>query len=219
MTDPILKCAPLRLPDANLELAEVQSLFSGPKPIALRQAWLPEPEDAFRPAEVVTAWNTGELLVFAVLEDDEIFSDARKLNDDVYKMGDTFEMFLWNTAQSEYREFHVAPNNCKLQLRFPNLETVKNRSQNNLGIEDLKLVPEVFTSRVWIENGRWFVLARVPFAELQLPERPLGRELAFSFSRYDYNRGFKPVLSSTSAHPVIDFHRLHEWKRLVFAEA
>jgi hypothetical protein len=38
------------------------------------------------------------------------------------------------------------------------------------------------------------------------------------FSRYDYTRGMgEPVLSSTSPHRRLDFHRQHEWGTLDFA--
>jgi len=40
----------------------------------------------------------------------------------------------------------------------------------------------------------------------------------FSFSRYDASRGTRPpVLSSTSPHQALNFHRIHEWGNLIFA--
>lgn len=121
----VFRCLPLQLSNANPDLPEIRAAFANSESISMGQAWLPELETAFRPATVATAWTIEEFLVFAILKDEDIYSDAK----------------------------------------------------------NLKLTPEVFTRRVWIENGCWSVLARIPFSELQLPERPVGCESAFSFRR------------------------------------
>ena len=64
----------------------------------------------------------------------------------------------------------------------------------------------------------WRVVARVPFAVVMETEsfQP-GCRWKFSFSRYDYTRGrAKPVLSSTSPHLRLEFHRQEEWGTLTF---
>jgi hypothetical protein len=73
--------------------------------------------------------------------------------------------------------------------------------------------------RILAARERWQVLAIVPFS-LVVQARPVtaGARWRFSFSRYDYTRGMgEPVLSSTSLHRRLDFHRQHEWGTLDFA--
>jgi hypothetical protein len=62
------------------------------------------------------------------------------------------------------------------------------------------------------------VAVEIPFAvvcEVFLPRA--GDRGLFSFSRSDYTRGRKkPVLSSTSPHKVLNFHRQEEWGEMRF---
>jgi hypothetical protein len=78
----------------------------------------------------------------------------------------------------------------------------------------------VFHSWTWVqpENRKWFVYAAIPDSVVcnQAPLKA-GSCLHFSFSRYDYTRGrAEPVISSTSPHPVADFHRQQDWGELTF---
>ena len=51
------------------------------------------------------------------------------------------------------------------------------------------------------------------------PANPGNAPWRFSFSRYDHTRGANnPVLSSSSPHQELDFHRQEDWGRLVFEE-
>jgi len=174
-------------------------------------------KNLFRPASVSAGWMPGEFLVFAELEDDDIFSHAAGLNDDTWEKGDVLEMFLRDESRQEYQEFHIAPTNCKLQLRIPCLEELIDRERRHSIMADFQLSPEVFQSRVWVENGKWSVLARIPFGELQLPAEPLGEKLSFFFSRYDHTRDREPMLTSTSSHRKVNFHRQQEWRNLVLS--
>ncbi|HWL52378.1 MAG TPA: hypothetical protein VNQ90_08080 [Chthoniobacteraceae bacterium] len=210
--------APLiSLPAEISQLPQVRAAFAASERLPLRQAWLTEQEPAFRPASVATGWQAGEFLVFAELEDDDIYSDAAGLNDETWEKGDVFEMFFRSAAQAEYQEFHLTPNGCHLQLRIPSRDDLVDRDKRHAVMQDFELSPEVFQSRVWIEPGRWSVLARIPLSELRLPDEPSGCSLKFSFSRYDATRGREPVLSSTSDHQVLNFHRQQEWRSLVIS--
>lgn len=214
---PFLKTCRIDLPKDNSCLPTVRAAFANAERAIFRQAWLTEQEPAFRPASVATGWSEGEFLVFAELEDDEIYTEASGLNDETWEKGDVFEMFLRNMERTEYQELHIAPNNCKFQIRVPNDDELQDRDNLHAILDRFMLVPEVFQSRVWVEPGRWSVFARIPFAEMQLSGSPEGRTLAFSFGRYDYSRGSRPVVSSTSEHLVFNFHRQHEWGRLIFS--
>jgi hypothetical protein len=75
-------------------------------------------------------------------------------------------------------------------------------------------------TRVRVEGtqGRWWVLAAIP-ADMVADSGVLGpgSRWLFSFSRYDYTRGKPaPVLSSTSPHREVNFHRQQEWGTLLF---
>jgi hypothetical protein len=67
--------------------------------------------------------------------------------------------------------------------------------------------------RVNIAAQRWEVAAEIPLDLICEASRPQsGSRWLFSFSRYDYTRGReKPLLSSTSPHTVLNFHRQEEW--------
>lgn len=218
VTDPsLLPCFEL---DAisSPEPSSLSAVFSTARPIGLAQPWRSVPEPAFRPGTVRFGWNSGKLLIFAELADDDIYSDASQLNDITWERGDVFEIFLRNLDQQEYLELHVTPNNQKLQLRIPSLEDLRIQARRNAVISSFRVdQEEIFSSWVWVntKERRWLVLAAVPFRQIGLPPQPLGGELLFSFGRYDHTRGsVGPVLSTSSAHQQIDFHRQHEWGRL-----
>jgi hypothetical protein len=80
---------------------------------------------------------------------------------------------------------------------------------------------DAFRSTVWVEGGRWVVLAEIPASLVCGAPTPLpGQRWRFSFSRYDYTRGrAEPVISSTSPHPCADFHRQEDWGLLLFEPA
>jgi hypothetical protein len=83
------------------------------------------------------------------------------------------------------------------------------------------LLPDgVFHSHVWTqpEYRRWFAYAEIPAASVCAAAESLEESRwRFSFSRYDYIRGRQvPILSSTSPHPVPDFHGREDWGTLRF---
>jgi hypothetical protein len=118
-----------------------------------------------------------------------------------------------------YVEFHVTPNNYRLQLRIPDTATLR-RAQAANAFDELLLPDGVFRSRTWTqaEKRKWFVYAVIPAAAVYGADQPLdGRRWRFSFSRYDYIGGRpEPIISSTSPHAMADFHRRQEWGTLLF---
>lgn len=202
----ILACRPLQEFDQS-RLESVAEAFAGISPIPLGQAWLPAPEDGFLPAEVRAGRLGNRLLVFATLPDADIFTHATAPNQKTWELGDVFEIFLKPEDHPHYRELHVTPANIRTQLRFPPKES------------DLEFLPDgIFESRVWVASGRWHVLASIPCAAItDRPEIEPGERWRFSFCRYDaFRDGRKPVISSTSPHPVPKFHRPAEWGVMVF---
>jgi hypothetical protein len=202
------------------ELDGIRRAFDAATPIRLRQAWLPSPEEGFAPATVRVAWRDEALLVLAELEDADIHTEATRHNQPFWELGDTFEMFLRPEGQDAYAEFHVAPNNFRLQLKFPDADWLRRTPKAEAFVAAL-VGGEAFRSHTWVEPeaGRWWVMAKIP--ALSVCDRPVppitGSTWRFSFSRYDYTRGRPlPVISSTSPHAEPAFHRQQEWGCLRF---
>lgn len=201
---PSLPC--LALPEFEPTPAGARRAFAPAGACPLGQAWLERPQPEFRPGSVRVGHRDAALWLFADLEDDDAFSRATRLNERLWELGDTFEMFLETSPARRYVELHVAPANQRLQLRIP-IPRPLDRAP-----EEFMVAEPLFASWAWRTEAGWQVLAAVPFASVG------GRPERFSFSRYDYTRGRpEPVLSSTSPHARCDFHRREDWGRLVYA--
>lgn len=214
---PTIVCLPLPPFDAAYYY-EVRTAFSSAVPLALGQPWRKKVERDFAPGQVRTGWRGDALLIFAELADRDIFTNATDTNQNMWELGDTFEIFLQPANWLGYVEFQVAPNNLHLQKRFPDAVAVEDLRLH--GIDKYRLDGKAFHSRTWVHtNGNcWSVYAEIPAGTLGGPVRSLrGRRWRFSFSRYDYTRTRKePVISSTSPHAKADFHRQQEWGELIF---
>jgi hypothetical protein len=213
-----LNCAPLPAFDRN-DWDAINNAFKEAPPQALGQAWLPQPEPDFLPAYVRVGWRNEALFVLSDMADRRSFTRATKSNQRLWELGDTFEIFIRAAGQESYLEFHVAPNNLTLQLRFPTAAAVAQVRRTG-SIEDFLMPGTVFQSktRVQPDLGRWLVLAEIPAAVVGKKPDPLpGSEWLFSFCRYDYSVDpVPPVISSTSPHRAPDFHCQHEWRTMVF---
>jgi hypothetical protein len=209
------------LPDFNTgSLDDVRRAFLSAVPCVLRQAWLEHEEDDFTSAVVKTGWRNTSLLVFAELMDSDIFSRATQFNQRLWELGDTFEIFLQPVGQEDYVEFQVAPGNQQLQLRNMDASAFM-RAQDTGSIKSALIHDKAFHSNTWVwpRERQWFVFAEIPAASVRDNKSRLlpGDQWRFSFSRYDYIRGRKePVISSTSPHIEANFHRQQEWGTIRF---
>ena len=171
------------------------------------QFWLSPPELEFLPAEVRVGHWGNSLIVSATLPDFDIFTRATGANQKTWELGDVFEMFLKPDGEDFYRELHITPANTRTQLAFA--------AEGATG----EFLPDgIFESHVWIESGRWQLLAIIPAAVVTgHNEISPGEKWRFSFCRYDaFRDGRQPIISSTSPHPVPKFHRPAEWGVMVF---
>jgi hypothetical protein len=214
---PTLLCRKLSDFDGE-DLESVRREFCKSAPCRLKQCWLPVSEQKFEAGLVYTGWKDSDLFVFAELTDADVFTSAKEPDDHLWRLGDTFEIFLGRPDQEAYYEFHVAPNNLRLQLHFLNGETVEwvSRTQR---FEDLMMNGDAFVSQTWVkpEMKRWFVLGRVSGKLLEPKGELAGARWSISFCRYDYTRGEEvPAISSTSPFTKADFHRRHEWEAICF---
>jgi hypothetical protein len=187
------------------------------------QAWLPALEPDFQPATVHFTWLRDALQVAATLHDRDIFNPATRFNEVAYPLGDVFELFVRPDGQETYFELHVTPHNQVMQLRWP--RHVRQCPIPRTGTDAERLAPYFVwsprvatTTRLDHAAHCWHVTMTLPFA--LIVEQGLmtpGRAWYLSCSRYDYTRGReRPVYSSTSPHELPDYHRLHEFRPLVY---
>jgi hypothetical protein len=215
---PVISCELLPLFDCA-ELESVRLAFQCATPCSFRQAWLDREAGNFSPGTVRVGWRESTLLIFAELTDADIFNGATQLNQHAWELGDVLEIFLGEVGNENYTELQITPENQRLQLCFPNATAVASARKTG-SFENFLIPGEAFHSRTWInrQNGQWFVYAEVPASIVSGCNRPIANtQWRFSFSRYDYTRGVKePVISSTSPHAEADFHRQHEWGAMTF---
>lgn len=182
--------------------------------VALGQFWRDTPEENFAPGAVQVAWTPDALWVHAELTDADVFTDARRDSEKMWMLGDVFEIFLDDLDAGFYAEMHVVPGNFRMQLRLPP-DFLQENNGNPL-IEGRFVEPPRFTSTCDLTPTGWSVEARIPAAEVSPNPIYRGARWRASFSRYDVTRGRGAVLSSTSPHTVLSFHRREEWRLLCF---
>lgn len=181
----------------------------------LSQPWNQAPDAGLQPGSVRTAWTPSALIVEADLTDSEVMTAARDDNEKLWELGDTFEMFLKLPGETRIAELHVAPNNTRLHLGLPGPRGRATPESRPLQFDAMCVSPVGFTSSVTRLSKGWVVRAAIPPAVFGLKRFEQGQQLRVSFCRYDASTGQKPVLSTTASHPVIDFHRPHEWTLVV----
>jgi hypothetical protein len=192
----------------------IKAAFNQVAPISAQQAWRKKLEPHFAPMFIRVGWHDTALLVFAELIDTYIFTRATADNQRLWELGDVFEIFLRPRAQESYVELQIAPNNKRLQLRYPDAQAVT--LARKLGTADHLLIHgKAFLSSVWAcaDEHKWFVFAKIPAKTVCEKVKLLPDvEWLFSFSRYDHtHNGNAPVISSSSQHKRADFHRQVEW--------
>ncbi|MCB9919963.1 MAG: hypothetical protein H6832_16285 [Planctomycetes bacterium] len=170
----------------------------------LGQSWRHEIEAEFRETQVTVYFRDGTLDIVADMVDDDVFSDATAHNQRTWELGDAFEVFVRHDESLAYTEVHLTPNDRKLHLRFDDAEHHKRID----GIDSVAVDPEIVDGRAELTEDGWRARVRIPF------DARAGDVLALSFCRYDATRGREPVLSSSSPHPVLAFHRPLEWARV-----
>lgn len=203
--------------ETNLE--DARDAFKHTTPFIFVQPWRSVSEDGFMPGAVRIGWRDETLFVFAELTDADIFTRASCLNERMWELGDVFEMFVRPVRQEAYYEFHVTPNNQRLQLRFPSTEALRD-AQFRSQFQPFMIEGDAIRSATWVlpDIRLWVALARIPAASVCEAALPLsGSQWRFSFSRYDYTRGReRPIVSSVSPHRTPDFHSQTEWFTLEF---
>lgn len=175
------------------------------------QPWLPQAEAELKPGHVWLGVQGDELVVYGVLEDDQPANRATQWNDPTWMWGDALEFFFQADARPGYYEFHVTPENQRLQLFFPTPASFREkRGHRHWAIADSRFES---VTRVNDAKTRWEAVMRIKLALVLAEPRDDGsRRFRYSFSRYDYQPGrVRPVTSATTSLSVPDFHKVSEW--------
>ncbi len=192
--------------------------FPAPIDVALQQGWRATPEPGFQPTTVRLSATPECIVVEATLTDTAIYQPETGFNQPFFCSGDTFEIFFRPLRQDAYLEVHVGPANQVFQLRIPSAEVFAASRQQTDPWRAWLIPQPCFESRVWLEpeHQRWRVHASIPTRVIaEQPVTPGDRWL-YSFSRYDYAPGRPtPILSSSSPHRELSFHRQQEWRTIV----
>jgi hypothetical protein len=179
--------------------------------LELGQAWKVAVEPGFSPGEIWLGVVSEELAVYAVLRDEQPANRAVTLNEPTWETGDVLEFFFQAEGREGYFEFHVTPENQRLQLFFPSRAAFL----SGRGYRPWTIGESRFESAARVNAARteWEVAMRVPLATvLDLPRADGARRFKYCFSRYDYQPGReKPVRSATAKLSAPDFHNMVEW--------
>jgi len=167
----------------------------------------------FREGRVRVGWDAHGLRVHALLVDDSVFSASTDHGQSMWAIGDVFEIFAKLTCRDDYFELHISPNGHRLQLHFPDHSIIRQIRDKTKKLEEMIVAEPLLDFLTRPTPNGWEMLALVPTATLDASRESLaGCELAVSFGRYDYaNAKSAPILSSTTRHAELNFHRLHEW--------
>ena len=176
--------------------------------LPLTQSWLPKPEAGFLPGTATFLWDHGMLRLQADLVDEEVITTATAHGQKLWEHGDVVELFIQKEGESGYREYQVAPNGFTLSLHYPAITCVTAVRNGERRMEEF-LTKEIPAAEVSKTDHGWGVSLSVP-----LPSTP-GEKFRVSCCRYDHTPGGAPVISSTSPHPVRDFHRPQDWREFI----
>jgi len=190
--------------------ATIRAMKAGVK-LDFRQSWLPQNDADFQPAHVRLGIQGDDLVAYAWLRDDQPSNKTVQWNEATWIKGDALEFFFHAEGRPGYFEFHVTPENQRLQLFFPSSAAFhEKRRHHHWAIAESR-----FESATRINSVRteWEAVMRIKLAlVLDEPRDDGSRRFRFSFSRYDYQPGrVKPVTSATTPLSTPDFHNMSAW--------
>jgi hypothetical protein len=203
---------PMKIPESS------DGTAAGGAEFILHQPWAKEAQPELRPAVVHLAWTPAKLIVEARLTDDEIFSSATQDNERLWELGDVLEIFAMVEGRREYVELHVAPNGRRMHLRIPGVGGRATPDAEPTPFEEMFVTPVGFTGEAMQGPRGWRVKAHIPAEVFGLATFAEGQRFRVSFCRYDASSQGEPVLSTSSPHPVVAFHRPEDWTRIVLAK-
>ena len=175
------------------------------------QPWLSEPESGFEPGTANISWRDGKLNLLVELLDDEVITSANAHQQRLWELGDVVELFVQRAGEECYEEYQIAPNGMTLALRYPDPFCVEGIRKGTRRIEEFFYQLPLETN-TWKSNFGWGASIAVPLTSSH------GDRVRFSCGRYDASPARTPIISSTSLHPVRDFHRPQDWREIILVE-
>ncbi|AHF92792.1 hypothetical protein OPIT5_23975 [Opitutaceae bacterium TAV5] len=225
MPSPILQI-PRVQPPSGSGWGDIRQALASGLVQRLGQPWRDQPETAFAPGCVWLGLHESTLLIHAELADREPANRATVPNERTWELGDVLELFLkaeasdTGTGSSAYYEFHITPENRRLQLRFPATAALRDIREKRATLDSFMIADSLFESRTEISRGRdaWQVYARFDLRPLFPDPAGIPSGLRFLISRYDYQPGAaRPVLSCNESSRLArpDFHHIPGWTQAV----
>lgn len=183
--------------------------------LPLLQTWLSTPESGFLPGTANFTWKGGMLNLKVDLIDEEVITTATAKQQRLWEHGDVVELFVQRDGEPGYREYQVAPNGFTLALSYPDLTGVAAVRKGERMIDEFFLddiSDTSFKASGELTETGWVVRFSIPLAGVP------GERIRVSCCRYDAGTGRAPIISSTSPHPVRDFHRPQDWREMIIME-
>lgn len=183
----------------------------------LRQSWRPGGAAGFRPGRARAAWDARTLTFTMLFRGRPAGNRARRLNERTWELGDVGEVFVQLPGGAAYWEFHVTPENQRLQLRWPAGGLAAFRA-GRAAFGEFTLGPEAgLTSTATVWPDRWRATLTIPAAVLGLGAFVAGQSFRAAVCRYDCAGSAEPVCSSTAPLTEPSFHRPAEWSVLTLS--
>ncbi len=179
--------------------------------LPLLQAWLPTPEVGFQPGIARFSWSNGFLRLDTLFPGKTSTSRANAHGQRLWELGDVMELFIQKVGEESYREYQIAPNGFSLALGYQDLTGVTAVRSGSRKLEEF-LIGEIPSVESSTTPEQWSACLKIP-----LPASS-GDRFRVSCCRYHYPDSSclgAPVISSTSRHPVRDFHRPQDWAEIV----
>jgi hypothetical protein len=168
----------------------------------------------FRPGRARATWDAQALTFTLLFRGCPSGNRARRLNERTWELGDIGEVFVQLPGRAGYWEFHVTPENQRLQLHWPVGGLAAFRS-GQVPFEEFTLGPRTgLTSTATVWPDRWRATLTIPAAVLGLTGFSAGQSLRAAVCRYDCVGAADPVCSSTAPLLAPSFHRPKEWSVL-----
>lgn len=177
--------------------------------LPLFQYWLATPEEEYHEGHARFFGGEKFLVLHAELvQPGPPASKATFHGQRLWELGDVVELFLQRQGDSGYHEYQVAPNGKTLSLFYPDLASVAAVRAGSRAMEEF-LVGGIPDCEIAIGEEGWSVRMTIP---LKASRSEMFR---VSCCRYEAREGLPAVISSTSPHPIRDFHRPQDWREFI----
>ncbi len=184
----------------------------------LQQNWQ-RPANESRPGWARIFWRADGLVFEWIFLGVPAGNRARRLNEPTWELGDVGEAFVQVDGRTDYGEFHVTPENQRLQVWWPAGGLAELRA-GAAPLERFSLGPDAgLTSSAVVRGDHWAARLSVPARVLGLDRLGPDTILRAAVCRYDCGPGATAVNSSTAPLRELSFHRPAEWDLLTLLPA